>query len=289
MSDRPSVHFRRNEVFRSIVEPEIAEILSVCLEAAISACAAAKASSDWRMTGGHPGQYGGDVSADLAALAVLQASGYSVLSEESGLHMDSRELIAVLDPIDGSTNASRGLPTWCSSIAVLDDHGPLCGLVYAPVIDQLYWAARNSGGYLEDKHLEVEPRQLNRSIVFLNGHSSVNFGWAQYRALGSAALELSMVAAGSADAFVDLSSFGLAPWDYLAGELICLEAGVQVVRLQVEAEPNQGTDVKSIEYGNFPALHLKRARLIAASSSPALDELLALTSKLGTLDDSTSA
>ena len=63
---------------------------------------------DWGLAGTKPGQYLSDLAADEAALAVLDAAGVGVLSEESGRHHDDRVVTVVLDPLDGSTNASRG-------------------------------------------------------------------------------------------------------------------------------------------------------------------------------------
>src|SRR5277367_1911095 len=84
---------------------------------------------DWGLAGTRDGQYRSDLVADRAAVAVLDGAGLGVLSEESGLHHGDRALIAVLDPVDGSTNASRGLPWWATSICVVDAEGPLVAAV----------------------------------------------------------------------------------------------------------------------------------------------------------------
>ena len=63
--------------------------------------------TDWGTAGTRPGQYKSDLAADEAAIAVLDAAGLGVMSEESGVHHGDREVVVVLDPVDGSTNASR--------------------------------------------------------------------------------------------------------------------------------------------------------------------------------------
>src|SRR5579859_222589 len=85
--------------------------------------------ADWGRAGTRPGQYEIDLIADRVAVEVLGGAGLGVLSEESGLHDAERELLAVLDPVDGSTNASRRLPWWATSVCVLDGVGPLAAVV----------------------------------------------------------------------------------------------------------------------------------------------------------------
>ena len=90
---------------------------------------------DWGLAGTRPGQYHSDLAADAAALDVLGRAGVGVLSEESGAHDAGREILVVIDPIDGSTNASRGLPWFATSLCALDGDGArtaACWLASAP-------------------------------------------------------------------------------------------------------------------------------------------------------------
>src|SRR3984885_10105951 len=85
---------------------------------------------DWGPSGGKPGQYRLDLAADGAALPGLDGAGLAGLSEESGTTGDGPSgLLAVIDPIDGSTNAHRGVPFYSTSICVVDAEGPRVGLV----------------------------------------------------------------------------------------------------------------------------------------------------------------
>ncbi len=105
-------------------------MLQVLGEAARAVRAALDGLDDWGPAGTRPGQYRLDLAADAAALPILHRAGLAVLSEESGKTGDSAaKLMAVIDPMDGSTNAHRGVPFYATSICVLDAEGPLVGLV----------------------------------------------------------------------------------------------------------------------------------------------------------------
>jgi myo-inositol-1(or 4)-monophosphatase len=75
---------------------------------------------DWSLTGLGHNQYHHDTVADAAAIEVLDAAGLAIFSGESGVHNPDRPVMVVIDPVDGSTNASRGLPWWAVSLCVLD-------------------------------------------------------------------------------------------------------------------------------------------------------------------------
>ena len=182
---------------------------------------------DWGLTGGKPGQYRLDLAADDAALPVLHGAGLAVLSEESGVTGDGPSgLLAVIDPVDGSTNAHRGIPFYATSICVLDATGPLVGLVVNQSTGTRYAAARGEGA--ERDGVAVRPSScddLGRAIVGISGFPGRHPGWAQFRALGAASLECCAVAEGVLDAYVVAGRSTLYGWDYLAGLLICEEAG----------------------------------------------------------------
>ena len=95
--------------------------------------------------GTRPGQYRSDLAADEAAVGILSDAGLGVLSEESGLHDADRPLLAVVDPLDGSTNASHGLPWYATSICVLDAEGPLAAVVVNQASGVRYDAVRAGG------------------------------------------------------------------------------------------------------------------------------------------------
>jgi len=121
-------------------------LLEVLDEAVGAVRAALDALDDWGPAGTKPGQYRLDLAADAAALPVLYGAGLAVLSEESGITGDaSAGLLAVIDPVDGSTNAHRGVPFYSTSICVLDAEGPLVGLVVNQATGDSYAAVRGGG------------------------------------------------------------------------------------------------------------------------------------------------
>jgi fructose-1,6-bisphosphatase/inositol monophosphatase family enzyme len=182
---------------------------------------------DWGPAGTKPGQYRLDLAADAAALPILHGAGLAVLSEESGLTGDGPSgLLAVIDPVDGSTNAHRGVPFYSTSICVLDADGPLVGLVVNQEIGTRYAASR--GGGAERDGRPIKPSgcdELGQAIVGVSGFPGRHPGWAQFRALGAASLECCAVAEGVLDAYLTVGRSTLYGWDYLAGLLVCSEAG----------------------------------------------------------------
>ncbi len=186
--------------------------------------------SDWGPSGLRPGQYRSDVVADDAACEVLLAAGLGVLSEESGRSgPPDAALVAVIDPVDGSTNASRGIPWYATSICVLDREGPLAAHVVNQATGRCYEAVRGRGATRDG--LPICPSgatSLRRAVVGLSGYPPEHLGWRQYRALGAAALDLCAVADGTFDGYVDCGPDGHGVWDYLAGVLVCEEAGAAV-------------------------------------------------------------
>jgi myo-inositol-1(or 4)-monophosphatase len=210
------------------------------------------------LSGVRPTQYHADLVADAAALEVLLGGGLKVLSEESGWSGDG-ELVCVVDPIDGSTNFDRGIPFYSASMCVLDAEGMRCALVVNLATDTWYEAVRGGGATCDG--VALSPSQsttIAGSIVSFSGLPSRHGGWAQFRALGSAALELCAVAQGALDGFVVVGTAHLRPWDYLGGLLVLQEAGGAVVDLD---------DQPMVEASD------QRHQLCAAASRPLVDEL----------------
>lgn len=184
---------------------------------------------DWAESGNRAGQYRADLSADAAALRVLDRAGVGVLSEESGLRRAEAALLVVVDPLDGSTNASRGLPWFACSVCAVDDDGPVAAVV-ANLATGVRYSAVRGGGARRDGTL-IAPsacRSLGDAIVGVNGMPRAHLGWSQFRALGAAALDLCAVADGTLDGYVDCAVDAHGVWDYLGGLLVCREAGASV-------------------------------------------------------------
>jgi fructose-1,6-bisphosphatase/inositol monophosphatase family enzyme len=205
-------------------------LLSVLGATAVAVADALAAIDDWGPAGTRAGQYRSDLAADEVAVERLLAAGLGVLSEETGRHRSDRRLLAVLDPVDGSTNAARGIPWYATSICVLDEVGPYVALVQNQATGTRYEAVRDRGARRSgDPVAPSGRRQLADAVVGLSGYPRGHLGWRQYRALGAAALDLCAVADGTLDGFVDCvdAPHGGA-WDWLGGLLVCREAGAVV-------------------------------------------------------------
>ena len=232
------------------------QLLHVCHQVVDAVASALAELDDWQRPGGRPGQYGLDVVADRAALAVLDGTGLGVLSEETGVHDSSAPLVAVIDPVDGSTNASRRLAWFASSICVVDAEGPRVAVVANLANGTRYHAVRGGGAWRGETPLEPSGcREMNHAVIGFSGYPHRYFGWAQYRAFGAAALDLCAVAEGSLDAFSAVGWAHLGPWDYLGGVLVCTEAGAVVADLD-------GGELVSLDYS--------ARRAVAACATPEL-------------------
>jgi myo-inositol-1(or 4)-monophosphatase len=187
--------------------------------------------SEWGLAGTRPGQYHLDLAADGAALPILHGAGFAVLSEESGMTGESTSrFLAVIDPVDGSTNAHRKIPFYATSICVLDAEGPLVALVVNLATGTRYAAVRGGGADRDRAALKPSGcQELSSAIVGISGFPGHHPGWAQFRTLGAASLEFCAVAEGVLDAYMLVGRSTLYGWDYLAGLLICQEAGAVVV------------------------------------------------------------
>ncbi len=185
--------------------------------------------SDLGPSGRRDGQYALDLVADAAALDVLDRADVGVLSEESGLRLVAGRPTVVIDPVDGSTNCSRGVPWFATSTCVVDGDGPAAALVVNQASGER-WSATRGGGAWRDG-VAIRPSgctALGSAIVGISAAPPPAPGWAQFRALGAAALDLCLVAAGVLDGFVDFGVDQHGTWDYLGGMLICQEAGAVV-------------------------------------------------------------
>ena len=206
------------------------------------------------------GQYHLDTVADAAALKVLEQAPVAVLSEESGWGGTAgASVTVVLDPVDGSTNCSRGIPYWSTSLCAVDGDGPLAALVVNQATGLVTTAVRGQGVWRDGRPVSASKVQrLEEAVVAFSGEPAVRLPWRQFRALGSAALALCDLAAGVVEGFVD-SWAGHAPWDYLGGLLACTEAGAVVVDAGGASLLDVGPDV--------------RRHLLGAATPALLDQL----------------
>jgi myo-inositol-1(or 4)-monophosphatase len=205
------------------------EVLEVLVAAAAVVADALGGIEDWGPPGERADQYALDLIADRPVCELLLGAGFGVLSEESGLHHPERAVVVVVDPVDGSTNASRRIPHYNTSLCAIDADGPLAALVVNQATGERFDAVRGGGAHRDGRPITPSATtQLDQALVAFNGLPDAHWGWAQYRAFGAAALDLCYVACGRLDAYVDATPSSHGPWDYLAGLLICQEAGAVV-------------------------------------------------------------
>jgi myo-inositol-1(or 4)-monophosphatase len=182
--------------------------------------------TDWRAAGDRPDQYGLDLAADDVAVATLVEGGVGVMSEESGRHESDRPVCVVVDPVDGSTNASHGIPWFATSLAAIDSDGIQVSLVVNQATGVEYHASRGGGAFRDGIPLTVSKvESLSDALITMNGYSPRHLGWRQYRALGAASLDLCLLAEGATDGYLDCDDAAHGSWDYLGGMLILTEAG----------------------------------------------------------------
>jgi len=189
-------------------------------------------------------------SADLKAENVLRRElekarpGYGFLLEEGGEHKGKDEAHRfIIDPLDGTTNFLHGLPHFAISIALEREGKLIAGLVLDPIKDEMFWAEKGSGAYVNDRRLRVSARRdltdaLIATGIPFRGHGDhakylrtlapVMNATSGTRRWGVASLDLAYVAAGRFDGFWE---FGLRPWDIAAGLLLVREAGGYVTDL----------------------------------------------------------
>lgn len=208
---------------------DLARAADLLLTAADSVAAVLAANTNWGASGVRDGQYAVDLDADAACLEVLYRAGYRVLSEESGVTGPAGSdgaPIVIVDPLDGSTNASRGVPWFGSALCLVDDDGPAVGVVVNHATGDRFVGLR--GGGAERNGVAIRPSgatTLADAIVGVSGLPTHHYGWAQFRALGASAPDITAVACGVTDAWCDMHDNGHGVWDYMASVVILEAAG----------------------------------------------------------------
>ncbi len=204
--------------------------LGLLHDAADAVAAVLRRGGEGGLSGQREGQYRRDLRADDAVLGGLRRAGVGVLSEESGLEPGSTGEWVIVDPVDGSTNADRGIPWFATSLCLVDQDGPAAALVVNQATGARYWAERGQGAFRDGRRLGGSGcRTLDRAVVALNGVPARPLGTWQVRMLGAAALDLCLVAEGALDGYVDCVDDAHGVWDYAAAVLVCAEAGSPVV------------------------------------------------------------
>ena len=206
---------------------------------------------------------------DLASEAMIKKAiakefpDHAIVAEESGLSGESDHKWYI-DPVDGTTNFAHGFPVWAVTLAYEYKGRIQAGATYAPMLDQMYWAARGKGAYCNGKRLHVTKTSslphalLCTGFSYLLEYRKVNLKYfteflmkAQaIRRMGAASLDLCWTAAGAFDGFWEMR---LGPWDMAAGIVILEEAGAKITDFK-----GGPVDIRRGDFlGANPALHRK--------------------------------
>ena len=148
---------------------------------------------------------------------------YSILSEEAGFIKNKDEKnIWIVDPIDGTSNFLHGIPHFAISIALKSDNEIVSGIILDPIKNEMFFAEKNNGSYLNNKRIRVSKKKdLNKCLFATNGKKFKNVDL-NSRKTGCAALDMAYVAAGRFDGFFQEN---LCLWDIAAGIILINEAG----------------------------------------------------------------
>ncbi len=182
-----------------------------------------------------------DQAAEAAIIETLLGAypGHGILAEESGQSHGTpeSEFLWIIDPLDGTTNFIHGFPVYSVSIALAFRGQIQQGVVYDPTRNDLFYASKGRGAYLNDRRLRVSKRTrladclVSTGFPYRKGDKFQRYlrmlevvmpACAGLRRPGSAALDLCYLAAGYTDGFFET---GLSPWDIAAGSLLVTEAG----------------------------------------------------------------
>ncbi|HQN50955.1 MAG TPA: inositol monophosphatase family protein [Phenylobacterium sp.] len=187
-----------------------------------------------------------DIKAEQVLFEALSKArpGYGFLGEERGLIEGTDKTHTwIVDPLDGTTNFLHAIPHFAINIALQREGVVVAAVTYNPITNELFWAEKGKGCFVNDKRLRVAARRhLDESVLatgipflghgqharFLKELHQISQRVAGVRRYGSAALDLAYVAAGRFDGFWERD---LKPWDIAAGTLLVSEAGGKVTDL----------------------------------------------------------
>ncbi|TPE45524.1 inositol monophosphatase family protein [Pontibacter mangrovi] len=154
----------------------------------------------------------------------------------------------VVDPLDGTTNFTHGLPAYCVSVGLLDGDEVVLGTVYDPNRDECFWAYKGGGAYCNDTPIHVSGAPALKDSLIATGFPYYDFGLTQQylqvlgafmsrshgvRRMGSAAIDLAYVACGRFEGFFE---YNLKPWDVAGGAILVQEAGGRLSKFTEEGD-----------------------------------------------------
>jgi len=165
-----------------------------------------------------------DIKAEKIIIDELKKArpNYSIISEESGIEKNKDESNSwIIDPIDGTINFLHGIPHFAISIALKSNNEIICGLIFDPIKDELFYAEKNNGAFFNNQRIRVSKKNKIDECLFAVGKLMSEKDLICRRS-GCAALDLAYVASGRYDGYFQNN---LNLWDIAAGIIIVKEAG----------------------------------------------------------------
>jgi myo-inositol-1(or 4)-monophosphatase len=229
-----------------------------------------------------------DQAAEQAIIEILLQAypGHGILAEESGRVHGAKhsEYVWIIDPLDGTTNFLHGFPVYAVAIALAHRGQVEQAVVYDPTRNDLFFASKGRGAFLNDRRLRVSKRiRMNEALIgtgfpfrkgdnfkrYVKMFEEVMQHCAGLRRPGAAALDLCYVAAGYYDGFFET---GLNPWDIAAGSLMITEAGGLIGNFTGEADYLYQREVVAGTpkiYGQLVQMLSPYSRVIKPDDAPA--------------------
>jgi len=150
----------------------------------------------------------------------------------------------VIDPLDGTTNFLHGLPIYAVSVGLIHHKQPILGMIYEPNQDEMFYASKGNGAFLNDKPIRVSSAETLASSLLATGFPYYDFSYQDrylellkelmqkshgLRRMGAASIDLAYTACGRFEGFFEAN---LKPWDVAAGKIIIEEAGGRVTNFR---------------------------------------------------------
>ncbi len=179
-----------------------------------------------------------DIKAEKIIIEELEKArpSFSYISEEKGIKKNKdNNNTWIIDPIDGTTNFLHGIPHFAISIALKSDNEIISGLIYDPIKDEMFFAEKNNGAFLNNQRVRVSSKNnINDCLFAIGGNLKDEPGFPN-RKSGCAALDMAYVAAGRYDGYFQKN---LNLWDIASGIVLIKEAGGVINDLDLNTHKN---------------------------------------------------
>ena len=178
-----------------------------------------------------------DIKAEKIIIEELKKArpNYSIISEENGVEKNKDILNSwIIDPIDGTINFLHGIPHFAISVALKSNNEIICGLIFDPIKDEMFYAEKNNGAFFNNQRIRVSKKNKLDECLFAVGKLNYEPNFT-YRRSGCAALDMAYVASGRLDGYAQNN---LNLWDIAAGIILIKEAGGLLNKINLELHKN---------------------------------------------------